>query len=479
MLNKKTQNMKLSFYLDGLSKFFIVFLFTFLISCDKENIINTPDNDVIPIDTKIEDAWVYFKDKPSKAVFLADPLKIVTLKSKLRREKQGIAFNETDVPIESTYYTAVKNTKGVTILAKSKWLNALHVQGTKTNINTLLTKSFVARIDYADKSLNTSRVTNAKIKHNPSNKLGAISTFNYGGALNQVKMNGGEAMHLAGYTGSGMTIAILDNGFPGVNSYTAFNRIMDNNKVLGGYNFVKRGTSFYSGGSHGTSVLSTIAGFLAYQYAGSAPDASFYLFITEDDSKEVILEESLWVEAAERADSVGVDIINTSLGYSTFDYAKHNHTYADMNGNSTFISRGAKIATTKGMILLVAAGNEGADTWKYITAPADVDGVLTVGAVDLNRNVATFSSFGPTFDARIKPDALAMGKDVYIIDGSGNVKTSSGTSFASPILAGVVACYWQKYPTKTSLEIIDMVKKAGHLYSAPTPQGGYGIPNLN
>lgn len=471
--------MKHSVNLNPFSKIILLIMVSFFIACDKENVINTPDNDVIPIDTKIEDAWVYFKDKPSKATFLADPLKMVNLKSKQRREKQGIAFNETDVPIESSYYTTVKNTKGITILAKSKWLNAVHIQGTKTNINTLLAKSFVAKIEYADKSLNTARISNSKIKHNPDNKLGTISSFNYGGALNQIKMLGGDNLHNDGYTASTISIAIIDNGFIGVNSFTAFNRINNNSKIIGGYNFVKRGASFYTGGSHGTSVLSTIAGFLTDQFAGTAPDASFYLFISEDDSKEVILEESLWVEAAERADSVGVDIINTSLGYSTFDYAKHNHTYADMNGNTTFISRGAKIATTKGMILLVSAGNEGADTWKYITAPADVDGVLTVGAVDLNKNIASFSSFGPTPDARIKPDVLAMGKDVYIIDGSGFVKTASGTSFASPILAGVIACYWQKYPTKTSLEIIDMVKKSGHLYLTPTPQGGYGIPFLN
>lgn len=462
-----------------LNKIILLIIVSFFISCDKENIINTPDNDVIPIDTKIEDAWVYFKDKPNKATFLTDPLKMVSLKSKQRRERQGIAFNVSDVPIEKTYYTAVKNTKGITILAKSKWLNAVHIQGTKTNINTLKNNLFVEKIEYADKSLNTNRVSNTKVKHNPANKFGTTSSFNYGGAFNQIKMLGGEDLHLAGFTGSSITIAIIDNGFAGVNSFTAFNRMLVNNKILGGYNFVNRGASYYSGGSHGTSVLSTIGGYLLNQYAGTAPDASFYLFISEDDSKEVVLEESLWVEAAERADSVGVDIINTSLGYSTFDYSKHSHTYADMNGTTTFISRGAKVAATKGMILLVSAGNEGADTWKYITAPADVDGVLTVGAVDLNRTIASFSSFGPTFDARIKPDVLAMGKAVYVIDKNGGVATSNGTSFASPILAGVVACYWQKYPTKTSVEIIDMVRKSGHLYTTPTPQEGYGIPFLN
>ena len=276
-----------------------------------------------------------------------------------------------------------------------------------------------------------------------------------------------------------MHIAVIDAGFPGVNTLSAFSRIRTNNKILGGYDFVNRNINFYTGDSHGTSVLSTIAGFVADQFVGTAPDASFYLFITEDNTKETPLEESLWVEAAERADSLGVDIINTSLGYYTFDNPKHDYTYADMNGNKTFISRGAEIGFSRGMILVNAAGNEGAVAWKYIIAPADAKSVLAVGAVNASKVIASFSSFGPTADDRVKPDVLAHGQDVFVINAAGNIATSNGTSFASPVMAGVVACFWQKNPTKTNKEIIQIIKESAHLYNNPSPQYGYGIPKFN
>lgn len=460
--------------------FGVMIMILWLFSCDKENFIDTPVDNSVPTDTKIEDAWVYFKDKPSKNVFLADPLKMVSARSKTRREKQNIPFVENDVPIESSYYSAINSSKGIVVLAKSKWLNALHIQGTKTNINALKSNSFVLKVEYADKSLNTNRVASYKQSHHPENKFGSISAFDYGGAYNQIKMIGGDVLHNEGFTGTNMIIAIFDAGFPGVNAFPAFKRLHDNNKILKGYNLVKRGTSYYTGSSHGTSVLSTIGGFSSNPtFVGTAPDASFYLFITEDDSKEVILEESLWVEAAELADSLGVDIINSSLGYTTYDYKNHSHKYEDMNGSTTFISRGAAVGASKGIIIVNSAGNEGASPWKYISAPADVAGVLSVGAVDFNKTIASFSSFGPTFDSRVKPDVVAQGKGVYVVDGAGGITTSNGTSFASPILAGVIACFWQKYPTKTSKEIIQMVKSSAHLYNNPTNQEGYGIPFLN
>jgi subtilisin family serine protease len=226
-------------------------------------------------------------------------------------------------------------------------------------------------------------------------------------------------------------------------------------------------------------VLSDIAGFIEGVFVGTAPDASFYLFISEDVNNEAPLEESLWVEAAERADSLGVDIINTSLGYTTFDNDNYSHSYADMDGRTTFISRGAEIGASRGMLLVNAAGNSGSTSWKYMGAPADAAGVFTVGAVNAIENIASFSSFGPTADNRIKPDVLAHGENVFVIDHlTGLPKPSNGTSFSSPVMSGVLACFWQAFPNLTNTEVRQRIREAADRYNNPDEQYGYGVPDF-
>ena len=290
-------------------------------------------------------------------------------------------------------------------------------------------------------------------------------------------------LHLLDFTGEGMYIAVLDGGFPEVDNLIAF----QNTKILGGYNLVDRTSDFYTRNDHGTLVLSTMAGVFengingaTTNFVGTAPDASFYLFITEDTTKEVPLEESLWVEAAEEADRLGVDVINSSLGYSIFfDNPAYNYSYSDMDGNTAFVSRGAAIAFSKGMLIVNSVGNEGNSTsWPYMNAPADVASVLSIGAVDGNEVIADFSSYGPTSDNRLKPDVSAQGKQSYLINTSGNVITGNGTSFSSPIMAGAVACLWQAFPNKTNAEITQLIKESAHLYSTPNNHEGYGIPNF-
>lgn len=427
----------------------------------------------------IEDAWVYLKDKPNESTFLANPTSMLSQRAIDRRTRYNIALDNKDVPVELSYINQIKSQNGITVLAKSKWLNALHVQGTQADINNLLSLTFVASIDYANKSLNTGEKTILKNKIvEKANKLDFTTDFNYGNATNQIQMIKGDVLHQNNFTGKGMEIAILDAGFPNVDNYDAFKRIRDNNQILGGYDFVNRSNNFCTGHYHGMAVLSTIAGYIDNQFIGTAPDAKFYLFITEDDSQESPLEESLWVEAAEKADSLGVDVINTSLGYTTFDNPNYNYSYSDMDGKTTFISRGAEIAFSRGMILVNAAGNEGSSSWHYINAPADATSVLSVGAVDANGIIASFSSYGPTSDGRIKPDVDAQGANVYIINSTGSIATSNGTSFASPIMAGVITCLWEAYPNKINAEIIQMIKESGSLYNSPTAQEGYGIPNF-
>jgi serine protease AprX len=429
-----------------------------------------------------EDAWVYLKDKPNSATFLQNPLQMLSQRSLDRRTIQNISLDLKDVPIDVTYYNQLKNNVNITILGKSKWLNAVHIQGVASAIKALLnTYSFIESIEFADKSLNpNAKNIGKKIIAAHQNKFSETSTdFNFGNAENQIKMLKGDFLHQQNFTGKGMQIAIIDAGFPNLNTLDAFQRIRDNNQILGGYNFADRNTEFYTRNNHGTHVLSTIAGYLENQFTGTAPDAKFYLFISEIAETETVLEETLWVEAAERADSLGVNVINTSLGYTTFDNPNYSHTYADMDGKTTFISRGAEIGSSRGMILVNAAGNEGNDAWKYIGAPADADAVFSIGAVNSSGNIASFSSFGPTSDQRIKPDVLAQGVGSAIINySSGNVSTSNGTSFSSPIMAGVVACFWQSFPNKTNLEIMDLIRKSADRFNNPTNQYGYGIPDF-
>jgi len=427
---------------------------------------------------QVEDAWVFFKDKPSQTSFIASPLKMLSQRALERRMRYSIALDLKDVPVELSYISQIKNTTEITVKAKSKWINAIHIQGTQNEINKLLNIGFVSKIESANKSLKASSKKRKEEKVvKKLNNLNATN-FNYGNATNQIEMLKGNVLHENNFTGQGMQIAIIDAGFPNVDKFAAFKRIRDNNQILGGYDFVNRSENFYTGSSHGMSVLSTIAGYIDNQFVGTAPDAKFYLFISEDFANETPLEESLWVEAAEKADSLGVDVINTSLGYTTFDNPKYNYVYADMDGKTTFISRGAEIAFSRGMIVVNSAGNEGNVSWRYISAPADAVSVLSIGAVNATGTIASFSSYGPTSDTRIKPDVCAQGAEVYIVNALGNIATSNGTSFSSPVIAGVVACLWQGFPHKTNAEIVQMVKESAHLFTNPTTQEGYGIPNF-
>jgi hypothetical protein len=438
-----------------------------------------------------EDAWVYFNDKPSKNTFLNAPLTMLTQRAIDRRSRYNIPLDFKDVPIEASYITLVESAPGISVLAKSKWLNALHVKGTYEAIDALNAMqvngtNIVASIEFADKNILSGRKNSIQnVKSKSQNKLKIATNFNYGQAANQIQMLKGEILHHNNFTGTGMQIAVIDAGFPNVDTFSAFQRLRDNNQILGGYDFVNRNANFYTGYYHGMAVLSTIAGYIysddgiaTNDFVGTAPDASFYLFITEDYYNETPLEESLWVEAAEEADRLGVDVINTSLGYYEFDDINYNYTYNNMDGQTTFITRGAEIAFSRGMLLVNSAGNEGNNSWHYIIAPADAPSVLSIGAVDKDKFIANFSSYGPTYDGRVKPDVCAEGAGVYIINASGSIATSNGTSFSGPIMAGMVTCLWQAFPNKTNAEITQIVKESAHLYSNPTNQEGYGIPNF-
>lgn len=426
-----------------------------------------------------EDAWIYFKDKPNAQHFLSNPLEMLSQRAIDRRNKQNISFDEKDVPLHSAYYNQIKSVDGIAVLAKSKWLNALHIKGSSNDISSLKQQfSFIEKIEFANKILNNKSVAINYAK-SESKFRETLTEFNYGNAYNQINMLNGDFLHKKGFTGEGMIIALMDAGYPNVNTLPSFKRLRDNNRILGGYDFVSRDENFYKGYRHGTLVLSAIAGYKDGVFVGTAPDASFYLFITENTTNETPLEESLWVEAAEKADSLGVDVINTSLGYSKFNESKYNYTYEDMDGKTTFISRGANIGSSRGMLIVVSAGNEGLKPWKHITAPADAQGVLSVGAVNAYEVLAGFSSRGLTSDGRIKPDVMAQGQGSALLHHeTDELISANGTSFSSPIMAGMVSCLWQAFPNKTAEEIKNIIREVSDRYSNPNADYGYGIPEF-
>ena len=430
-----------------------------------------------------EHAWVYFKDKVGVSEALANPESILSARALARKNKFGIPIDNRDVPVNENYIAQVKSQTGITVKAKSKWFNCVHVIGSIDDIATLSNLDFVDQISYADRSLNTKIGPSFKSKIKPDNHthkfLAQKANFIYGQSQAQVTQLKVESLHQSNYTGEGFWIAVMDGGFPNVDQLAAFSRLRNNNDLLGGYDFVGRTTNIYrpDGDSHGTRVLSDMGGYIENQFVGTAPDASYMLFRTEDDATETPVEESYWVEAAERADSLGIDLINTSLGYSTFDNPNYNYTPAEMDGSTTFISKGANIATEKGILVVNSAGNSGSSSWGVVTAPADAN-VYTVGAVDMDGTYVSFSSRGPNAQGTVKPDGMAMGRNSAVVDENNAVVRNNGTSFSSPIMAGAIASFWGALPDKTNLEIMQLVRESSSLFQSPNSQMGYGIPNF-
>jgi subtilisin family serine protease len=423
-----------------------------------------------------EDAWVYFTDKENVANAIANPITILTQKAINRKANHNVPIDERDVPVNENYIAQVKNATGILVLSKSKWFNAVHVRGSETNIKDLINLNFVASIDFADDSLNMSAIE-INDRMNKFEIEEEFIVFNYGNTQNQVEMINADALHELDYTGQGVTIAVLDAGFPNVNTMGAFQRLRDAGGLLDGYDFVNRTANVYAytGNTHGTKVLSTMAGFIQDQYVGTAPDASYYLFRTEEAERENPVEESYWVEAAERADSLGVDIINTSLGYKSYDNPNYSYSSTDLDGQTAFITRGANIAFEKGLLLVNSAGNSGT---LGVNAPADAQGVFTIGAVDLNGDYVSFSSQGSAIQPTQKPDVVARGAAAYVIDHNNLIVQNNGTSFSSPIMAGGLACLRQALPDLSNAEMMQLVRESASQYTTPDYFLGYGIPDL-
>jgi hypothetical protein len=432
-----------------------------------------------------EKYWVQFTDKIGTPYSLDAPEEFLTDRAIQRRLVQGIDFVENDLPVNPEYIEGVANT-GANLLYVSKWINGVSIQTTDADV-----LDAIAALPYVAETLKMTNVASDDSKKSffenekydisvqsfdASNK--STSVFNYGSAFTQINQINGIPLHEMGYRGQGMVVAVLDGGFENVEVHPAFDSLWQNDQILGTKDFVHPGGSVFNESSHGTAVLSTIGANVPGQMIGTAPKASFWLLRSEYVYSENVIEEYNWVSAAEFADSVGVDVINSSLGYIDFDLPQWDHGYEDMDGNTNVVTIGADIAASKGILVVNSAGNSGSSwTFPYIGAPADGFNVFSIGAVDASGNRALFSSVGPTYDGRIKPDIMAMGQGTAVASGSSSFGTSSGTSFSSPIIAGMSTCLWQANPFYTNLEIKEAIKQSGDNVFAPNEYYGYGIPD--
>jgi len=428
--------------------------------------------------------WVKFKNKNGTPYTVSNPSAFLTAKSIQRRTTYSITVNQSDLPVTPSYISQVEAVPNVTVLYASKWINGVVVAVTNTAaLSTINSFSFVASSAPVNRlKLSIPKIEEPGIELNKAMAAPA-STINFGGSYWQSNQLGVDCIHSQGYRGQGMTIAVLDAGFLNVNTNPVFDSLKNRGGILGTRDFVSGNTNVYDDDSHGASVLSCMAAIKPGVIMGTAPRADYWLLRTEDNASpnplnETPSEEYNWIRGAEFADSVGVDIITTSLGYSLFDNSSYNHSYSQLNGKTLNMSIAATMAARKGIFVLNSAGNEGANMWMYITVPADADSICTVGAIDSLSNVASFSSVGPTSDGRIKPDLVARGAGSYVSYSNGVCGQSNGTSFSCPILAGAVACYWQKHISWNNMKVLDTLKKTASNAGSPNNQRGWGTPNM-
>lgn len=416
---------------------------------------------------------VSLTDKQPTEYSLDNPKQFLSAKALERRRRQGLEIDSTDLPVCRKYINIIKE-KGVDIVITSKWQNTVVVQCCDTTlIADLVTLPFVKATEKVWTSPDSIPARNKNRKDEVVNSLEKTDNY-YGTAHQQIAVHHGDSLHEAGFKGKGMTIAVIDAGY--YNADTV--EVLKNVTVLGTKDFVNSYSDIYEENNHGLKVFSCMAANKPYIMVGTAPEASYWLLRSEDNDSEHLVEQDYWAAAVEFADSVGVDIINTSLGYKAFDDKSKNYTYQNLDGEYALMSREASLVMDKGMVLVCSGGNEGQKTWKKITPPADAKNVLAVGAMDSSGMNATFSSVGNTTDGRIKPDIMAVGFRSTVVGTNGNITTANGTSFASPIMCGLVACLWQACPQLTAKEVIELVKRCSDRRDYPDNVFGYGVPNV-
>ncbi len=422
--------------------------------------------------------FIQFKDRAGSTYSTERPLVFLSAKAVERRKKCGIAITENDKPINAIYIQQVALYTD-SIIHRLKWFNGVTATvSSNAQVNALKALPFVKDVQQLDITPVAAKDAWKKLETEYTAITESEPISEYGAGENQTTMLSVDSLHSKGYKGQGIIIAVFDNGFNHVDTVGAFRHLFTDNRLLYTYDYVKRVKDVFNVGDHGTGVLSAMAALRPYDLIGTAPEASYMLFATENNADENILEEYNWAEAAEKADSLGADVFTTSLGYTQFSPAFGDHVYEDMTGNKTVITQAANIAFSKGIVVLNSAGNEGEKPWYHISAPADGKDVIAVGAVDKNMVMAKFSSRGPNASQQIKPDLDAQGADVSLINLYGELVKSNGTSFSCPILAGGVACLIQAYKDSSAAKIKTVLMQSAHKYNNPDNNFGYGIPNL-
>ena len=415
---------------------------------------------------------VYFKDKGENSLSGYRFADLLSQKAIQLRNKNGIEYPDfKDIPVSYNYINQISG-KGFVLHCTSKWMNtALFKTEFYKDISALTSLPFVVEV----------KIVKSPVKSISSSDKLTID-YNYfpsGVPFDKpIAMLNGSALHLSGFIGKGVTLAVLDGGFDKAALIPSLSNLKRRNGIIGSYDFILKKENVFSYSDHGTAVLSVLAGELTNQIEGTAPGADYWLFRTEDVYSEYPVEEDYWIAAAEFADSVGVDIITSSLGYSRFDDPSLDYKFSDMDGNTTFITNAADIAASKGILVVVSAGNERDNSWQRIVAPSDGDSVIAVGAVDKDRMISSFSSAGPSSDGRIKPDNVAMGVSVTVQTNESTVLRADGTSFSCPVLSGLCACLIQAEPLATNMDIIKALHINADRYLSPDSLYGYGIPDM-
>ena len=425
------------------------------------------------------------KDKAATNYTLEKPQRFLSQKSLERRQRQGVAIDSTDLPV-CRAYIKLFDVRGTKIVGTSKWQNTVLVQSNDSLLLDKLSQQDIVRhakcVFVAPDSIEEPDDIRWNV-HEDFNRWDSVKNDPYGMARGQIEMLNGTKLHELDYSGRGMTIAVIDGGFQNYDRIPAFKET----HIVGTRNFVparidkvlqvcERGP--FHAIDHGTKVLSALAANAPEVHIGTAPDADYWLLRSEANQIEQPIEEDLWAMAVETADSVGADIISSSLGYYAYDEGRGNYRLQDLNGHTAFISYEASMLAGKGIILCNSAGNSGMGQWKKIGVPADAPDIITVGAIDRDKRLASFSSIGPSQDGRIKPDIMAQGAPAALISGRGTLVHDMGTSFSTPIVSGLVACLWQALPNKNAREIIQLVRESASQYNEPTNIFGYGIPDF-
>jgi serine protease AprX len=432
---------------------------------------------------------IYLKDKTGAPPLSASP-SFLSARSLNRRIAQAIPVDELDRPVSSTYINDILTSTTGKLHLSSRWLNTCVILlNDSANILSLQGKTYIDSIKYIAHYSNTLHNlvplppdnSSEQLPYDAQMKTTGTAAY-YGATFGQTQLVNGDYLHDRDYRGEGKLIAVLDNGFAGVNTMDGFDSLNNAGKLLDQFNFVKHNTDVFSGSyNHGTSALSTMAANMPGNYVGTAPNAEYAVYVTEDDANgEMEIELDNLLAGTERADSIGADIISVSLGYNTFSvpFTGLSYTYADLDGKKTIAAKAANIATTKGMLFVASAGNEGSGTWHYILTPGDADSAITIGSVDLKGIVAASSSYGPNAAGRIKPDVCMVGNAAMVLTTGNNPVAIGGTSFALPQLAGWAACLWQTKPTATPFMIKNAIIRSASKYTTPNNHEGYGIPDL-